>query len=148
MITVRRLDGDDEPVLALLAEDAAAFEREGRGRPRRPVGQSAAAAHLADPHVLHWVAEENDVVVGHLLCYLERRWVDEPVQLLLYEIGVRHGYRRRGVGRCLIREMERWMTANAVRDVWVLADEEAEPFYFACGFAPDVDQPVQMSRRL
>jgi GNAT superfamily N-acetyltransferase len=54
---------------------------------------------------------------------------------LLYSIGVRASHRRRGVGRALVEEMLRWMRAEGVREVWVLADNPgAEEFYAACGF--------------
>jgi ribosomal protein S18 acetylase RimI-like enzyme len=149
MAAIRRLGPGDEPVLAALAEEEAAFDVEERGRPRAPLVGGVAADYLADEHVLHWVAEEGGSVVGHLLCYLQRRRAGEPLQLMLYEIGVRDGHRRQGVGRALVGEMAEWMRENAVASVWVLADnQEAEAFYAACGFARDDPQPVQMSRRL
>ncbi len=148
MVTIRLLGPGDEPVLAALARDDAAFDVEGRGRSRPPLPAGAAADYLADPHVLHWVAEEGGAPVGHLLCYVQRRRAGEAAQLMLYEIGVRAGRRRRGVGRALIAEMERWMRSARVASVWVLADsQEAEKFYIACGFAREDPQPVQMSRR-
>jgi aminoglycoside 3-N-acetyltransferase I len=149
LLTIHRLGPGDTRVLAALAEEQAAFDIAGRGRPRAPLGRAAAAAYLADQHVLHWIAEENGTVVGHLLCYLQRRRAAEPLQLMLYEIGVRDGHRRQGVGSALMSEMEEWMRGNGVASVWVLADnEQAEAFYAACGFARDDPPPVQMSRRL
>lgn len=132
----------------MLAKEGAAFDVQGRGRPRAPIAGAAAADYLADEHVLHWVAEDAGVVVGHLLCYLQRRRAGEPLQLMLYEVGVRDDRRRQGIGRALVSEMDEWMRANGVSTVWVLADnDEAEAFYAACGFARDEPQPVQMSRR-
>jgi predicted N-acetyltransferase YhbS len=138
----------DEDVLAGLARDGAAFDVAGRGRRRPPLSHPAAARYLADPHVLHWVAEVDGVVVGHLLCYVQPRRAGDATQLLLYEIGVRDDHRRQGVGSALITEMEEWMKNAGVPSVWVLADNEgAEAFYAACGFRRDDDQAVQMSRR-
>jgi len=138
-----------EAVIATLAKEEAAFDIEGRGHPRASIGEAAAADYLADEQVLHWVGEEAGAVVGHLLCYVQRRRASDPLQLMLYEIGVRKNYRRQGVGRALIGEMEEWMTENRVASVWVLADNDvAEAFYTACGFSRDDPQPVQMSRRL
>jgi N-acetylglutamate synthase-like GNAT family acetyltransferase len=149
MPSVRLLGPGDEAVLAALAHDDAAFEVAGRGRRRRPLGADAAAVYLADAHVLHWVAEADEGVVGHLLCYLERRRSDDAAQLLLYEIGVREDLRRRGIGSSLLAAMEEWMQDARVRSVWVLADGgDAEAFYAACGFSRADAQPVQMSRRL
>jgi predicted N-acetyltransferase YhbS len=148
MISIRRLAAGDEHLVEELARDEVAFELEEPGSTRAALEPVAAQRYLADDHVLHWVAEDGDVVVGHLLCYLEHRWIGDPAQLLLYEIGVRQGRRRQGIGRALIGEMERWMAAEGVREVWVLSDEEAEGFYRACGFERDQVQPVQMTRRL
>ena len=84
---IRRLGPGDEGVLAVLAADDADFDLEERSGPREPVAGADAAAYLRDPSVLHWVAEEDGVVVGHLLAYLERRRAGRPRQVLLYEIG-------------------------------------------------------------
>ena len=149
MITLRRLAPGDEAVLTGLALEDEAFEVEGRGRPREPIGAAAAAEYLEDGHVVHWVAEADGAVIGHLLCYLQRRRADQPLQLMLYEIGVDAAHRRQGVGRALVAEMDRWMADNGVTKVWVLADEgDAEAFYKACGFSRDDRQPAQMSRRV
>jgi N-acetylglutamate synthase-like GNAT family acetyltransferase len=147
-MTIRRLGPGDETVLATLARDDAAFDEEGRGRAREPIGPASAAEYLADEHVLHWVAEAEGAVVGHLLCYVQRRRADEPVQLMLYEIGVRDNRRREGIGRALVAEIDAWMSKNGVSKVWVLSTAEAEPFYAACGFSRDDPAPIQMSRRL
>lgn len=84
-------------------------------------------------------------MIGHLLCYVERRRVDHPRQLLLYEIGVRREERRRGVGTALVHEMRAFMTHEAIPEAWVVADPDVEEFYAACGFQPDEEQPVQMT---
>lgn len=136
----------DERVLEELAAEEPDFDVPGRSSPRRPLTSADAEAYLADPCVLHWVAEEDGRLLGFLLCYLERRRAGAARQLLLYEIGVRSGYRRRGVGTKLVQTMREWMNEAAVHDVWVLADNaEAEAFYAACGFMRDEEQPVQMS---
>ena len=147
MIAIRRLGPGDETVLATLAREDAAFDEEGRGRGRETIGP-AAAEYLADEHVLHWVAESDGAVVGHLLCYFQRRRADEPAQLMLYEIGVRADRRRQGIGGALVAEMDAWMAKNDVSKVWVLSTDQAEPFYAACGFSRDDPAPIQMSRRL
>jgi N-acetylglutamate synthase-like GNAT family acetyltransferase len=135
-------------VLAGLDRDDAAFDVLGRGGPRGALRPEAAAAYLADPAVLHWVAEEEAGVVGHLLCYVERRRRGDERQLLLYEIGVRSDRRRRGVGRALVDAMDEWMRGEGIPEVWVLADPEAEEFYAACGFARSVEPAVPMERRV
>jgi ribosomal protein S18 acetylase RimI-like enzyme len=129
---IRRLGPGDEGVLAVLAADEADFDLEERSGPRAPVTGADAAAYLSDPGLVHWVAEEDGIVVGHLLAYLERRRSGAPRQVLLYEIGVREAYRRRGIGRALVETMREWMRAEDVADA-------------ACGFVRDDVQPVQMT---
>lgn len=133
----------------MLAEDEADFDLGERSSAQQPVTGEDARAYLRDPGVLHWVAEEDGVIVGHLLSYVERRRAGFPRQLLLYEIGVREPRRRRGVGRALVQAMRAWMDREGVSAAWVLSDNpEAEAFYAACGFTRDDEQPVQMTLRL
>jgi GNAT superfamily N-acetyltransferase len=148
--SVRRLGAGDEPVLALLAEEAPDFDLAGRSAPEPPLAASDAAAYLADVNVLHWVAAADGEIVGELLCHLLRLPSGAGRELLLYSIGVRSGHRRRGAGRALVDEMLRWAEAARVPEVWVLADNPgAEAFYAACGFArgADSEQGVLMLRR-
>jgi GNAT superfamily N-acetyltransferase len=146
---IRRLGPGDEAVLAVLAADEADFDLEERSGPRPPATGADAAAYLSDANVLHWVAEEDGVVLGHLLAYLERRRAAPARQLLLYEIGVREAHRRRGIGTALVGAMRDWMVEHDVAEAWVPADSgEAEAFYVACGFVRDDVQPVQMTLTL
>jgi ribosomal protein S18 acetylase RimI-like enzyme len=133
----------------VLAEDEEDFDLSERGAASRPLADEEAAEYLGEPTVLHWVAEEAGVVVGHLLSYVELRRAGEPRQLLLYEIGVRQASRRRGIGTALVQAMRGWMSAERVAEAWVLADNpEAVAFYAACGFVPDEEQPIQMTLTL
>jgi GNAT superfamily N-acetyltransferase len=148
-IQIRRLGPGDEAVLQQLAADEPEFDVAGRSEPAEPVSRADAAAYLADPTVLHWVAEDDGLVVGDLLCYVERRSTKRPRDLLLYEIGVRESYRRQGIGTTLLEVMRKWMEDESVEEVWVLADNpEAEKFYASFGFARDEGQPVQMTLSL
>jgi predicted N-acetyltransferase YhbS len=132
---IRRLGPGDEAVLTLLAAQADDFDLAGRTTPEDSLSASDAAAYLADPMVLHWVAEEGGRIVGEILCHLLRLPSGEGRELLLYAIGVRAGDRRRGVGTALVREMLGWMEDAGVPLVWVLADNpDAEAFYAASGF--------------
>ena len=144
-LSIRRLAPGDEAVLARLAADEADFDVAGRSTPSAPPAGEAAAAYLADPAVLHWVAEEDGRVIGFNLCYVLRRRSGAERELFLFEIGVREHERRRGVGAALIRAMRNWMEEEAVTEAWVLADNAgAEAFYAACGFERDEEQGVQM----
>jgi GNAT superfamily N-acetyltransferase len=132
---IRRLGPGDEAVLALLAGQADDFDLAGRTTPEDPLSAKDAADYLADPMVLHWVAEEDGRVVGEIMCHVLRMPSGEARELLLYAIGVRAGDRRRGVGAALVREMLGWMEDAGIPLVWVLADNPgAEAFYAASGF--------------
>lgn len=148
-ITIRRLGPGDEPVLELLAREGPEFDIAGRTEPEPPMAPEDAAAYLSDPAVLHWVAEEDGVVTGELLCHVLRLPSPTARELLLYSIGVRSSHRRRGVGTALVWEMLRWMEDAGVPEVWVLADNPgAEAFYAACGFrrGEEGEQGVLMLR--
>lgn len=148
-LLVRRLGPGDEPILIRLATDDADFDLTWRGAPLRPLTPEAARCYLADPAVLHWIATEDNTLVGTLYCILLPLSAGNRSELLLYDIGVHHLWRRRGVGRILLAEMEEWMRVHGVAEVWVLADNaEAVDFYRACGFAIDDPQPVYMTRSL
>lgn len=148
-LRIRRLGAGDEPTLARLAADDAAFDLDDRGEPQAELEPAAARAYLANPTVLHWVATEANEAVGFLLCFHLPLRSGDGHELLLYEIGVHHAWRRRGIGRALLAEMERWMAANGVAEVWVLADNPgATEFYRACGFGIEPDQPVYLTRRI
>jgi GNAT superfamily N-acetyltransferase len=133
--TVRRLGPGDELVLAVLAQEAPEFDLPGRTAVERPLPPEDAARYLADPSVLHWVAEEDGRVVGDLLCHSLLLPSESGRELLLYSIGVRESHRRRGVGKALVAEMLAWGRAERIPEIWVLADNPgAEAFYSACGF--------------
>ncbi len=145
-LTIRRLDGDDDHLLALLARDEADFDVDDRGAARAPARRELARAFLADANTLFWIAERDDELVGFLSCQLVRKRADPP-ELLLYEIGVRAAQRRRGVGRALVAAMNAWMRAHDVDDIWVLADNDgAVAFYRACGFDIPDGQATYMTR--
>lgn len=102
------------------------------------VGDAASAvALLSDPTVLFWGAfDDAGEIIGMLHCQTIRKHARKPVELLLYDIGVRTRARRSGVGRALLDAMTAWMKEHDVEEVWVLADNPgAVAFYAACGFA-------------
>lgn len=143
---IRRLGPADEAILTMLAVDDAAFDLDGRGSTAPPLTPDASRAYLADPAVLFWAAEDGGAVVGFLSCVVVPLRHGHGRELLLYEIGVHHAWRRKGVGATLLEAMDRWMVDHHVRDVWVLADNPgAVDFYRACGFTAAEDQPVYLT---
>ncbi len=145
MVRIRRLGPGDEDVLALLARAEGDFGDDPDVPSRPPTPE--AAEYLADTNVLHWVAEEGGDVLGHLLCYVERRRAGAARQVLVYEIGVRAARRREGIGRALVSSLDAWMAATGVQTAWLLADAGAIEFYEACGFEVAAEQSMLMRRR-
>jgi GNAT superfamily N-acetyltransferase len=121
----------------VLAREDADFDLEGQGNPEMPLAPRGASAFLSDPDLLTWAAFAGEEVVGFVFCHLLRMRKEPARELLLYEIGVRSGWRRQGVGRRLIAAMVEWMRAEGIVTAWVLAGHEgAARFYEACGFGP------------
>jgi ribosomal protein S18 acetylase RimI-like enzyme len=148
-LSVRRLGRGDETILRQLAIDDAAFDLAERGAALQPLDDEAAQRYLANPAVWYWVAFEGTMPIGSLVCLLLPLDAGEGSEVLLYDIGVHHQWRRQGIGRMLLTEMEHWMQTQRVAAVWVLADNPtAVAFYRACGFAPEHVQPVYMTRYL
>jgi aminoglycoside 3-N-acetyltransferase I len=134
-ITIRRLGPGDVEMLVRIAREADDFDLPGASQPEEPLSPADATAYLSDAAVVHWVAEDDGVLVGELLCHVLRLPSGAGRELLLYSIGVRSAHRRRGVGTALVEEMWAWSAAEGIEDVWVLADNPgAEAFYQACGF--------------
>ena len=146
---IKRLGPGDEATLELLAREDADFDLEGRGSALTPLDPGMARAYLASPSVLHWVATEAREVTGFLHCSHVLLRAGRGHELLLYEIGVRRAWRRKGIGRALLTHMEGWMKTNQVHEVWVCADHEiAVDFYRGCGFVAEEPAPVYMTRAI
>lgn len=145
-IVIRRLKKGDETILRVLARQEADFDMEGRGKPLKPLGPQAARNFLADPSVLFWVAEDGPVIVSFLFCYLLKMRAGKN-EVLLYEIGVRKGFRRQGVGKALQGALDIWMKAKKISEVWVLADNPgAVKFYKNVGFKRPKGMAVYMTK--
>ena len=137
-LAVRRIGPADAGALIALAATDNLFDEDPRIAPSGELNPDGAREFLADPSVLFWLAESGGQTVGFLHCCIQRRRTPGPwAELLLMEMGTRAGWRRRGIGRALIAEMEAWMRGNAVTEVWVPANTYAVGFYRKCGFAMD-----------
>jgi ribosomal protein S18 acetylase RimI-like enzyme len=148
-VSIKRLGPGDEAVLEELAREDADFDLDGHSDGLTPLKQAAAQRYLSNPAVLHWVAHQEGQVVGFLCCSLVLLRSEPSRELLLYEIGVRSSWRRQGVGRALLSNMESWMKNNDVGVVWVCADNAvAVEFYRGCGFTTEEHQPLYMTRQI
>jgi ribosomal protein S18 acetylase RimI-like enzyme len=137
-VQIRQLGPTDVDLLEKLAQDDADFDIDGRGGQEKQLTTQQLHAFLSDPTVLFWCAFADDsesTVLGFLHCQTIRKYSSEPMEVLLYQIGVRSSARRQGIGRALMMEMEHWMSVRHIEEVWVLGDNPvAVDFYKANGF--------------
>lgn len=148
---IRRLIAADAQVLERIADESVDFDIADRADEEHDeaVDPASAVALLSDPSVLFWGAfDDAGDVIGMLHCQMVRKHARRPLELLLYDIGVRARARRSGVGRALVDAMTAWMNDHDVDEVWVLADNPgAVAFYAACGFGKHApDAAVYMTR--
>jgi ribosomal protein S18 acetylase RimI-like enzyme len=144
-ISIKRLGAGDEAILEFLALHDAEFDLGDCGAPQTPLEPEKAKRFLEHSDVLLWVAFDEDKTVGFLQCNVVFLRSSNGQELVLYEIGVHRGWRRQGIGRVLLNQMETWMRENKVDTVWVLADnQEAAEFYRSSGFEAEHPQPVYM----
>lgn len=148
-ISIKRLSAGDETILEFLALHDAEFDLDERGTPQQPLKPETTKRFLEHPDVLLWVALDENAIVGFLQCNIILLRSRVGQELVLYEIGVHQDWRRQGIGRALLNQMETWMRENNVAVVWVLADNpEAVEFYRSSGFEAEHPQPVYMLREI
>lgn len=86
-VVVRRLQASDAALLTTLSLEDAAFDVEGREGEARSLSLENARSYLSNPAVLHWLAFDNDVIVGELQCVVIPLPDDRVQELVLYEVG-------------------------------------------------------------
>jgi GNAT superfamily N-acetyltransferase len=98
------------------------------------------AAFLANPDNLLLVARWEGEACGFLSAHRLQRFDRRRAEVLLYEIGVREPFQRRGIGRALVEETKRWAAEVGADVVWVLTEADNGPamaLYAATGGVPD-----------
>ena len=95
---------------------------------------------LANPDNLLLVARWEGEVCGFLTAYRLQRFDRRRAEVLLYEIGVREPFQRRGVGRALVEGAKRWAAEVGAAELWVLTEADNAPalaLYRATGGTAD-----------
>ncbi|GII83186.1 N-acetyltransferase [Sphaerisporangium siamense] len=124
-LLVRQAREDDaEEIYGLTREFALSF------RPERAAFHAAFPALLANPDAIVLVAVVDGAVRGYLLGFVHLTlfangpvaWVEEAI--------TQHGFRRRGLGRALLEEFERWARSRDGGYI-ALATRRAPEFYNA-----------------
>jgi ribosomal protein S18 acetylase RimI-like enzyme len=148
-ISIKPLGAGDGSILEFLALHDADFDLDELGAPHQPLEPKMSKRFLEHPDVLLWAAFDNNTIVGFLQCNQIFLRSKNGRELVLYEIGVHQDWRRQGIRRALLNQMETWMRENNVDTVWVLADnQEATEFYRSNGFEAEHPQPTYMLREL
>jgi ribosomal protein S18 acetylase RimI-like enzyme len=110
---IRRLQAGDEDAVAAAG---ALFDD-----PPRP---EATRRFLREPsHHLLLAVDDGGDAVG-FVSGVEITHPDKGTEMLLYELAVEPGSRRRGIGRALVRALEALARERGCYDMWVLADED------------------------
>jgi aminoglycoside 3-N-acetyltransferase I len=125
-VEYRWLEPGDEAVVRELSLRSAELGDGATEPDYAPLSKTAAASLLLldQNHLL--VAFDGERPVGMLLAYeLDRRHGDERM-LFIYEIGVDAEYRRRGVGRELLRRARELARARGIREGFVLTEDSNE----------------------
>jgi ribosomal protein S18 acetylase RimI-like enzyme len=107
-VKIRRLGPGDEEVVRALAKRTPHFEL------------------LGDERTIFLVAFEGDLPIGFVLAHHLPRRHDPPAKLLVYEVDVREGHRRLGVGKALLAELAELARARGIPEGWVLTDDDNE----------------------
>jgi ribosomal protein S18 acetylase RimI-like enzyme len=114
----------------------------------RPPTDEALTAFLANPSCYLLLALEDDRVVGSMNGYALRKAHRNEPQFLLYQIDVREGFERRGIGRALIERFQAEARAAAAYEVWVVTErpnEAATGLYRACGMKQETEDSIVWS---
>jgi len=82
---------------------------------------------LEDPDALLLVARWEGEVCGFLSAYRLQRFDRRRAEVLLYEIGVREPFQRRGAGRALVEAAKRWAAEVGADELWVLTEIDNAP---------------------
>jgi ribosomal protein S18 acetylase RimI-like enzyme len=82
---------------------------------------------LAHPDTLLLVARWDGEACGFLTAYRLQRFDRRGAEVLLYEIGVKQPFQRRGVGRALVEEVKRWAVEVGADELWVLTENDNTP---------------------
>ena len=81
-------------------------------------------ALLQDPRTIFLVAFEDGVPAGFVLAYELPRRHGSNVTLIVYEVEVHDAYRRRGIARRLLQELEQVARKRGIEEAFVLTEPD------------------------
>jgi ribosomal protein S18 acetylase RimI-like enzyme len=111
-----------------------------------PARADATRRFLAEPGHHLVIAYDEGRAVG-FVSGAEVTHPDNGTEMFLYELAVDEGWRRRGIGRALVAELERLARAAGCYGMWVVTDEgnvAARRTYEGRGARPEPGQVVEV----
>ncbi len=106
---------------------------------------------LASSQNILLIAEEEGMPLGFLLAYRLARWDQALPMMFVYEVEVLEMYRRRGIGRTLIREIQRISRQTGCIKLFLItnaSNEAAMALYAATGWRYSADDDVLLTHDL
>jgi GNAT superfamily N-acetyltransferase len=129
MITLRRALPEDEEAVFMLARDlATSFQVE------RAAFSRTYLRALASNDTCLIVARDPEAVIGYVLGMAHATFYANGDVAWVEEIMVKPDFRKKGVGKSLMKEFEVWAASRECRLV-ALATRRASDFYQAIGYA-------------
>jgi aminoglycoside 3-N-acetyltransferase I len=131
---LRLTAGDREIARATFAMMADVFDEE-----HGPLSDRYLDRLLTRQDFWAFAAIIDDEIVGGLTAHTLPMTRVEASEVLIYDVGVRSDWRRKGVGRRLLAAVQDAAAAEGMDELWVPADDEDEHalrFYAAVGGTP------------
>jgi len=97
----------------------------------RPIGVPDHAWEMHDKKAWHFVAVENDVVIG---CVVLNPLNPEKTKTQLMQMAVETNQQGKGIGKLLVKELLSFCMSNGIKEVVCHARDNAVPFYLNLGF--------------
>jgi len=133
--------GADIVIERMRAEDLAAaeplFRSLGYEIPAEDLRSRFAAITRRDAHAAFVARDADGGLLGLIHVYI-RAALEKPVEAVIQSLVVAEAARRRGIGKRLVREAERWAHTRGVSSISLhtqLHRSDAEAFYASDGFA-------------
>jgi predicted GNAT family N-acyltransferase len=97
----------------------------------RPIGIPDHAWEMHDKKAWHFVAVENDSVIG---CVVLNPLNAEKTKTQLMQMAVETNQQGKGIGKLLVKELLSFCKSNGINEIVCHAREIAVPFYLSLGF--------------
>jgi len=134
-ITLRGATGNDVPAMSDLLEELFSIETDFRADPDKQ--QRGLRLLLEQPTTRLIVAELDGNVIGMCSVQTMISTAEGNTSGLIEDVVVRHEYRSRGIGRCLLDAAIAWAEQQGMARIQLLADQRNTPalqFYDRLGW--------------